>query len=78
MHAGKVAVKYRNESWLELDIYFNLAPFSERQALAISVMVLAIGGQQNLAVITDEASHRPRLWLVEGVQRLENHIMHLC
>ncbi len=76
MYVGKVVVRYQNGSWLELDTPLDLDPLAEQQVLAISVMVLAICGQQNLAVM--RPLRCPHLLVVAGVQRLENHLTHLC
>jgi hypothetical protein len=78
MYVGKVGVRYQSGSWLELDIPLDLDPLAEQQVLAISVMVmvLAICGQQNPAVMRH--LRRPHLWVVEGVQQLENRLTHLC
>jgi hypothetical protein len=58
MYVGKVGVRYQNGGWLELDIPLDLDPLAEQQVLAINVMVLAICGQQNMAIY-DEASASP-------------------
>jgi hypothetical protein len=46
-----VAVRYPDDDWLEMDISLDLAPLAEQAGPAICVMLLAICGQQNLAVM---------------------------
>ncbi len=59
---------YRDGSWLELDMPLDLAPLADQAVpIAISVMDLAICGQQNLAEMRRHVAHTVQ-GVLNGVQ----------